>query len=41
MSLHFAKVLITRRATIFGKVLITRRATIFGKVDYSDYQLLL
>jgi len=29
MSLHFAK------------VLITRRATIFGKVDYSEYQLLL
>ena len=29
MSLHFAK------------VLIARRATTFGKVDYSDYQQLL
>jgi len=25
----------------FAKVLIARRATTFGKVDYSDYQQLL
>ena len=38
-SLHFAKVLIARRATTFAKVLVARRTTTFGKVDYSDYQL--
>ena len=40
-SLHFAKVLIARRATTFGKVLIDRRATTFAKVDYFDYPSLL
>ena len=52
-SLHFAKVLIARRATTFAKVLIARRATTFakvliacrattfGKVDYFDSQSLL
>ena len=32
---------ITFASLHFAKVLIARRATTFGKVDYSDYQQLL